>query len=538
MSETTMSLDVPQISLARYFDLLKRRRWQVIPVSLLGLLIGGVVAFLIPRYYVAQTKLEYYRLPAEKQSAGLNEDPYKFVVNNATVLIPRAVEETMRKLGWSEALVPDPYERRERVREVEERVRVDDLNADERRTYASILVTYRDRDGMRAAAFLNELVRTFMSQRLDEMRRSAERQRVIANDAVREATGERNRISHDITQLSLEYGFERLWDPSVVRDDMRTRSEVSERQRELLAELVGEVAKLQKELDATQQKLDTTQRVLEPTAEAILAGLPPGSPAAFLFQMLQQDKRSLETVMGEAHPLRATTLERVQRLEQELQALIGAGTDELLNPAIEKLREQQRKLQADLAAAEARRDAVEAQIAAAETKRQRQLGAIDGYMSKQLALDEADKKVDEAQEQLRNAIGIQTMLDTVPPIKQIGDALVPRTPTEPSIWLLAILGCALGLGAAVALILILDVIRGTLKTVDDVERALPVPMLGGVSYLETQEERARASRTRRRASLVAGLILVGAVVVVTTYYVAPHRLPPFARNLLSIVLGG
>jgi hypothetical protein len=38
--------------------------------------------------------------------------------------------------------------------------------------------------------------------------------------------------------------------------------------------------------------------------------------------------------------------------------------------------------------------------------------------------------------------------------------------------------------------------------------------------------------------LLAGGILFGLVVVVTTYYVAPHRLPPFARDLLAIVLGG
>ena len=88
------------------------------------------------------------------------------------------------------------------------------------------------------------------------------------------------------------------------------------------------------------------------------------------------------------------------------------------------------------------------------------------------------------------------------------------------------------------LILLLDVLRGTLKTVDDVERALSVPMLGAVSHLETLEERAKTVSRRRRSSLVAGAILMSAVVLVTTYYVAPHRLPPFALNLLSIVLGG
>ena len=40
---------LPQLSLQRYVDLVKRRRWQVLPVSLLGLLVGGIVAFFIPR---------------------------------------------------------------------------------------------------------------------------------------------------------------------------------------------------------------------------------------------------------------------------------------------------------------------------------------------------------------------------------------------------------------------------------------------------------------------------------------------------------
>ena len=52
-------IEVPQISLQRYVDLLKRRRWQVIPVSLLGLLVGGLVAFFIPRYYVADVTVDY-----------------------------------------------------------------------------------------------------------------------------------------------------------------------------------------------------------------------------------------------------------------------------------------------------------------------------------------------------------------------------------------------------------------------------------------------------------------------------------------------
>jgi len=41
--------DLPQLSLRRYVDLVKRRRWQVVPISLLGLLIGGSRACSWPR---------------------------------------------------------------------------------------------------------------------------------------------------------------------------------------------------------------------------------------------------------------------------------------------------------------------------------------------------------------------------------------------------------------------------------------------------------------------------------------------------------
>ena len=58
----TQTADLPQLSLQRYFDLVKRRRWQLVPVSLLGLIIGGVVAFFIPRFFVAETLLSHLSL--------------------------------------------------------------------------------------------------------------------------------------------------------------------------------------------------------------------------------------------------------------------------------------------------------------------------------------------------------------------------------------------------------------------------------------------------------------------------------------------
>ena len=80
--------------------------------------------------------------------------------------------------------------------------------------------------------------------------------------------------------------------------------------------------------------------------------------------------------------------------------------------------------------------------------------------------------------------------------------------------------------------------QGTFKTVEDVERAMPVPVLGGFAHLLTEEVRQKSRSSRRTASLVGGTVLVLVLAVVTIYYLDPTRLPAFARNVLALVLGG
>src|SRR5688572_19336543 len=163
-------VEIPQVSLARYFDLLKRRRWQVIPISVLGLVIGGLVAFLIPRYYVAETLVQHQQVPGQKESRNV-EDPFRSIVDSAKMTIPQAVGDAMKELKWPEAQLADPFERTQRERAVMERVKVDDVNQMTRdRDLAQIRVTYKDRDGARSAVFLNALIETWIKKRLGELR--------------------------------------------------------------------------------------------------------------------------------------------------------------------------------------------------------------------------------------------------------------------------------------------------------------------------------------------------------------------------------
>ncbi len=162
------SIEVPQLSLQRYVDLVKRRRWQLLPVSALGLLLGALIAFLIPRYFVADTLLEHQAVAGQAQQGV--DDPLLSIVDSAKLTIPQAVQAAMEKLRWPEASIADPFERTQKVKEVQARVAVHDANPERGRHYAQIRVGYRDQDGERAATFLNTLVEVWMEKRLKEVR--------------------------------------------------------------------------------------------------------------------------------------------------------------------------------------------------------------------------------------------------------------------------------------------------------------------------------------------------------------------------------
>ena len=123
------------------------------------------------------------------------------------------------------------------------------------------------------------------------------------------------------------------------------------------------------------------------------------------------------------------------------------------------------------------------------------------------------------------------------PFTVLAEARRPPRPTEPNIAILGLLGSLVGLGAAIGLIFALDAMRFTYKTIDELERGLQVPVLGGISHVETQVERTQTRRGRVWVSVLAMLFVFLIVAVATLYYVAPARLPTWARDMLDLVLG-
>ncbi len=534
-------LDVPQISLQRYFDLLKRRRWQVIPVSLLGLVVGGVVAFFIPRYYVADTLLVHQMVPGQADTTN-PDDPFRSIVETAKLTIKLAVGKTMEALKWPEAMVDDPAVRTQNERAVRDRLDVYDANQGTRdRDYAQIRVVYKDRDGQRAAAFLNTLVPTWIDKRLQELREPAEEELARANQAVKNHRALYEQYANEKRQLAVLYEIDQSEQLPLLRMAM------GQEQQRVRTELRASVEQKQRAFEAAKRLLEGDRELLARTQPRVLPDAtelldqakksPAGLKIMLQLEYYQEKQRNFQPGTDEHR----TAGRGIEEQEAKLRELLGQSqvdADGMIpNPTVTALQAQIDQREHALDALEVEFLTAKSQLDAENERVVRRTQGFSDYERKLEQFDAAKIDLDRANDELRQATAVLASLGKKQTVTQVGTAQPPPRPTEPNILVVALIGCVLGLGAAIGLILLLDILQGTFKTIDDVERAIPVPVLGGMSHLETEAERIDTARRRRRVSLTAAAFVSLVVVVVTIFYIDPTRLPPVVRDLLAMLLG-
>jgi capsular polysaccharide biosynthesis protein len=530
-------VELPQLSLARYFELVKRRRWSLVPVSLLGLVVGALVAFLIPRYYVAETVIERHSL-ADDVIAGV-DDPLAEIVDGAERSLPQAAGAAMEALKWPEALVADPSARTQAEKAVRERIFVYDLNPQRGRKYALIKVLYSDTDPRRAADMANTVVNEWIRAQIVAMKGPVQRDRAEASSALADATQTHNGHLQKQRDQQVRYRLHAELTPTELR------SRQSERQRNLAEDSERIIAK-EGERAVLEANLARNRAALAATPERVLpdpvqmAELAKGNPqVAALLLDIEARKLALRG-WAEGSSEHRNKARSLAAREQLLQLLLGFGGDTsgmVPNPAFEALatavkadEEKLTQVKAELAARQRAADAAAQEVVdLAEGTLLIAKTETDIEMSKK-ELDRAFAAVEKFDQYLRK-------LDAENPISVQQKATPPPHPTDPNIVVVAAIGALLGLAVAIGLILLLDFLQGSFKTAEEVERGLGVPVLGAISHLQTDEERVSTARGRRRASVVAISFVALVVVVVTIYYRAPSRLPAPVRDLLALLLG-
>ncbi len=511
---------------------------MVLPVSLLGMTVGALIAASVPRYYVASTDVHFNAEHLLKESDKYLADPLAESLTSARPLIEAEVPEVLRQLGWQEALVDDRDAQAQFVTQVASRVSVNDRGTERRnRLYTDLRITYRDTDGERAATFTNALRDQWIKRQLGELERRGneelqrvQEQRTLAQEFV---SGVAREVMRYESVHKLDPGL-RNQNLMVVGNSLA--AQLQEDRRYLDVQLL-QLGPLNSEIESLRQQLEGQ---IKPLIEA---------PPPVIDELLALDLRELQLqirgielrlnrVFNEGTPEYETLSKQRAALKEELKAKTPVVERALIpNPLFIEL---QRRVDSLLG----QRRALQGTI---DTLRQRIDGLEDQLEKRPRIMQDYDEKLKHLEKAYARLNAIDANLSTVgervslvrasKPFDVLRPAQRPPRPTEPNIAILGLLGSLIGLGAAIGLIFALDALRFTYKTIDELERGLPVPVLGGISHVETQIERTQTRRGRVWGSVVAMLLVFLIVAVATLYYVAPARLPTWARDMLDLVLG-
>jgi uncharacterized protein involved in exopolysaccharide biosynthesis len=533
-------LDVPTISFTHYLDLLKRRTWHVVIMSILGLVVGGVVAMLIPRYYVAHTTIELNR-PILDPKLGTPLDPFSQLINAAIVTVPAGVQKALLVLKWIEAIDGPDEEQRAFRRATRGRISVDDRGPRNKgRRIAHLRITYKDLDGVRAAAMANELRKQWLAEFVDGLVVKAELE-VLSFVRDKQAKSlQKQRAAREVQVYEETNGInpENWKDPrasgiiSVISNEIRlVRTEI--------ANLKAEINGLARKLANRKALMDATSPTLRANVEDLPTDPTLRKEYLMLFGTIQYTTRLLFAIKP-AHPdygPAKLTRENARIRLVELQKIAGGASPEQLNPAYENLEKEVRNLTDDMGVKNDTLIERQSRLQKLAEEKKRLPGIYFKYedLRERLQLFQSQEvsltnKLEEKQAMIRR-------IQTERPARLLATAYPPPAPTDPNPYILAMMGCIVGLAVAIALVLLIDFLQMSFKSVADVESGLGLPVLGTMTFLETDEESASTRDRRTRLTIFAVVFLVLLFTIVTLYYVMPTSLPPFVVNLLEDVLG-
>ncbi len=529
--------EIPQLQVGRYLDLLKRRRWQLIPAGLIGLAVGLVVAWMIPRYYEANMVVRIR--PTQAPGSFRGEDPFLEEIRAARITVRSypLVREAMLQLGWlTDSEVHDSGARlRVKVQDVISRLKVTDLHKGEPgRGSALLRIGYRDLDKDRVAKMANTVGEFYMEGEYTAIIAVGKQQLENLVDQ-RSRKLQEHRSYSDKLRTFLE---DNSLDPEVEGINAETTKAAE------AARLEGEIAEIDEELKATEfaaTKFRDRLAELPPRIEipftqnsALLALLGP------IDQQILFDQFKLNAYTR-ANPAYSAIELRLAEMRARRQALVtklmADGLMTQVNPRWATTTDKLDTLTMSIDALRSKRagKAVRHERLVLFTKELPRLQLQRAELTQRVLLAQTEYEAAKAAYDIKEAQVTGQELNKNSVISTQSKAWTPLEPTYPNKTFVALLGGILGIAVAIGLILLLDLLQPTFKSLDEIGRALPVPVLGAVSHFELAEDRAAAAARRFKIMLLVGVALTFLGSIFALYFLDPVRLPEWVRGALDKV---
>jgi len=497
-----------------FLEVLRRRAWQIAVPAVFVITIGSCLAVIIPRKFLAKTQIEVRQTgPTLVGKEGQNA---QFQIT-APERIKSVIEEKLRPPAYQALSEED---RSEFLKDVAKNLNVTPTSPSQT---GSILVriSYTDVDRVFAKDFLRALSEDWQKDVLeqDKNRLQDEKQR-LGND--RDSLQRKLETQEEeLSTLLKEHGLSAMMPVPGTSTQHTEDPEFNRLQghRAQVAELDLQLANLR----GKKTKLEESAKTLPATVpnSKILAGATHEKEIA----QTQADILKYQERLKEYKPPHSEytiTKNRIAQLQQRLEDLQGSVTESSLaqidvdNPALTEIRTSIVKIDGDIAGLMAQRQSLDATIRE-ETDN---VAALHEVYHKVRILEEKNHNLQTSLAAAEQAYTKKVSDFTIAsspknnPFAIIEEVNAPLKATEPNPWLIVVLSVAAGLGIGIGLAVVLEYTKSCFRSVIDVSRVLPVPILGNINRIVTRRE-TKQRLTRRMVVGAASFLVLGTLAFVT-----------------------
>ena len=513
-----------------FLRVFKRRIWWVLIPAILVAAIGISYAVLVPKKYVASTRLMVHDT---RSDAGVGKDSTaEGRVAEHTIKARRRIYTVLDRLGWEEWLNLSTADKDRYIEDVIDNLKVETPPIDRNAGQQLVRINYAHTEPQKAYDFLEQLTSLWKDEVLEKNRNTLKEALEKTETSRRDKERESADLAEKIATIRQTYGIrpgsslggfnQGPTAPEFEQLD-KTRAEIDE-----VTELNNTAALKVDALVGRYTRLDNfRQEQVESKDDR-----PVDPQIAATIERITAEETLIEEKGWLPENSRRKKSEReIQALKDQLFALREAegpvefAYEEVENPEKIRLGEQIDELDLEIDTYERRLEILrkrELELASKVQELQRAFSDIDGLDARRQEVLSVSEDIAKKFWQLKSEVDYLEG-PAGNPFSELEKVHASTEPKEPDPILISVFsifgGLALGLGLAI----ILEFSKSVFRSVSDISRVMTVPVLGTVNTITTRSE-ARRAMLQRSVMSASTLAFVGLISYLLWAYTSNREL--------------
>ena len=445
-----------------YWRVVRSRKEIVLAVALLVIITVTAWTLTLPRMYEAEAKIQLKEDQAdvdvfERTGVGFSYNPFflrtQFEIIQSRQILYNVVDTLNLTKEWGKKFNEDHSPIR---RSLAYNILYGSLRVQPFRDTSLISIIVRMEDGTEASLVANEIAKVYREHRLSEKRSQMMRGIEALEGELEKQQEKVNKAEDDLERIRKESGISTTGGFGGFQIDKMK-----------LQAMEGDLIAARVDMLVRKTRLDQINSLSGEDLLSAVQFIVGDASLSNLRQQITDTQVSLKLMLenlGENHP-------DVKRLKAGLTELRQRLTDGLVG--------MKKGLEADYSVAKAKYDVLEQELSAVKKY------DIDAEKDKYLPYNKAERKLENERAvltALKARLSQQGIEMEIPrtPAEVIDPAEPSNVPVSPNLFLNILIGIVAGIVAGIGLAFFLEYLDTSIKTVDDVEKYLSLPVLGAI----------------------------------------------------------